>query len=630
MGTRVRRGRGDGHLAARHGAALGAGPGADRQDRGPGGRCGSPGRCGSDAADAGYPRALAAGAGTDQLADGEDHTIGEITGAYAEQVSFVQSAGAQVILMASRALAVRARGPQDYLEVYGELLKQADQPVILHWLGEAFDPALRGYWGSTDFDTAAGTVLELIERAADQVDGIKLSVLDAGREVALRRRLPAGVRLYTGDDFNYAGLIRGGADGFHSDALLGAFAAITAPAAAALAALDEGDMAGYDAAMGPTVPLSRADLRAADLPLQGRRGLPGLAERPAAALRDAGRTAASSPGQAPDPGVRAGRGRPGADPTGPGRRADEDPDRPAGRTGASLTVPGNEGAGPKRRIGLQRLSLNQATVKYLSLAEAVALCARHEIPAIGLWRDRVAEAGLAEAAAAVRAAGLQVSSLCRGGFFTRAAPEDPDGRRAARADNLAAIAEAAELGTDTLVLVCGGLVPGQRDLGLARRMIADAIGELVPEAQRLGVRLGIEALHPMFCADRCVISSLGEAVDLALRFPADAVGVVVDTYHVWWDARLMDEIARAGSAGRRIVSYQVCDWVLPLPRDTLLGRGHLGDGVIDFGPISASVAAAGYDGYVEVEIFNTEVWEAPPDQTAATVRERFAAVLGGR
>jgi sugar phosphate isomerase/epimerase len=134
----------------------------------------------------------------------------------------------------------------------------------------------------------------------------------------------------------------------------------------------------------------------------------------------------------------------------------------------------------------------------------------------------------------------------------------------------------------------------------------------------------------MFCADRCVISSLGEAVDLALQFPADAVGVVVDTYHVWWDARLADEIARAGSAGRRIVSYQVCDWVLPLPRDTLLGRGHLGDGVIDFGPVSASVAAAGYDGYVEVEIFNAEVWDAPAEQTAATVKERFAAVFGGR
>ncbi|HEV2535985.1 MAG TPA: sugar phosphate isomerase/epimerase [Streptosporangiaceae bacterium] len=274
-------------------------------------------------------------------------------------------------------------------------------------------------------------------------------------------------------------------------------------------------------------------------------------------------------------------------------------------------------------IGLDRLSLNQATVKHLSLAEAVALCGRHDIGAIGLWRDRVAEAGLAPAAAAVRAAGLRVSSLCRGGFFTSV---DAEARRAVMADNRAAIAEAAELGTETLVLVGGGLPAGQRDLGLARRMIADAIGELVPDAQRHGVRLGIEALHPMFCADRCVISSLSEALDLALSFPADAVGVVVDTYHVWWDARLAAEIARAGP---RIVSYQVCDWVLPLPADTLLGRGHVGDGVIDFGPISAAVSAAGYHGDVEVEIFNAAVWDAPPDETAATVVERFAAVGGG-
>jgi sugar phosphate isomerase/epimerase len=273
-------------------------------------------------------------------------------------------------------------------------------------------------------------------------------------------------------------------------------------------------------------------------------------------------------------------------------------------------------------IGLERLSLNQATVKHLSLADAAELCARHDIPAIGLWRDRVVEAGLAEAAAMVRRAGLHVSSLCRGGFFTAA---DAEGLAAARADNRAAVTEAAELEADVLVLVCGGLVPGSRDLGLARRMVADGIGELVPFAQRLGVRLGIEALHPMFCADRCVIASLGEAVDLALSFPADAAGVVVDTYHVWWDARLASEIARAAG---RIVSYQVCDWVLPLPADTLLGRGHLGDGVIDFGPVSAAVTAAGYQGYVEVEIFNADVWAAPADQTAATVRERFAAVLG--
>jgi uncharacterized protein DUF993 len=217
---------------------------------------GGTGGSGADGSGAGG-RALAAGAGTDQLADGGEHGLGAIIDAYAEQVAFVQSAGAQVILMASRALAARARGPRDYLEVYGELLKQADRPVILHWLGEAFDPALRGYWGGGGFDAAAATVLELIDRAGGRVDGIKLSVLDAGREVALRRRLPAGVRLYTGDDFNYASLIRGDDDGFYSDALLGAFAAITSPAAAALAALDRGDLAGYDAAMAPTVPLSR-------------------------------------------------------------------------------------------------------------------------------------------------------------------------------------------------------------------------------------------------------------------------------------------------------------------------------------------------------------------------------------
>jgi sugar phosphate isomerase/epimerase len=270
-----------------------------------------------------------------------------------------------------------------------------------------------------------------------------------------------------------------------------------------------------------------------------------------------------------------------------------------------------------------RLSLNQATVQRLRLEEVAALCVKHGIPAVGLWRDKVAELGLAKSVTTVRAAGLHVSSLCRGGFFTRAGR---DGRAAALADNRQAITEAAELGTDTLILVCGGLVPGSRDLALARRMVADAIGELVPTAQRLGVRLGIEALHPMFCADRCVISRLGEAVDLAEQFPADAVGVVVDTYHVWWDARLADDIARAC---QRIVSYQVGDWVLPLPADALLGRGHVGDGVIDFGPISASVRAAGYDGYVEVEIFNQDIWDAPAEQTATTVAERFALLAWG-
>jgi hypothetical protein len=199
---------------------------------------------------------VACGAGTDHLADGEVHSISHIIDAYGAQLGYVQSTGTGVILMASRALAAAASGPRDYLDVYGAVLKQASQPVILHWLGEAFDPALRGYWGGTDFESAAATVLELIDRAGDHIDGVKLSVLDAAQEISLRRRLPAGIRLYTGDDFGYADLIRGD-DAGHSDALLGAFAAVTGPAAAALQALDAGDLAGYEAAIGPTVPLSR-------------------------------------------------------------------------------------------------------------------------------------------------------------------------------------------------------------------------------------------------------------------------------------------------------------------------------------------------------------------------------------
>ncbi len=205
---------------------------------------------------------IVAGAGTDQLAEGP-HSLADIVAAYREQVDVVRAAGAEVILMASRALAASTRAAEDYLDVYTSVIGHAGQPVMLHWLGPAFDPALRGYWGSDEFATAADTVVELIQRADGQVSGIKLSLLDAGKEITLRRRLPPGTRMFTGDDFNYADLIRGDGDRAagdaigHSDALLGAFAAITAPAAAALHALDDGDLAAYDAAIGPTVPLSR-------------------------------------------------------------------------------------------------------------------------------------------------------------------------------------------------------------------------------------------------------------------------------------------------------------------------------------------------------------------------------------
>ncbi|MER5454431.1 dihydrodipicolinate synthase family protein [Micromonospora sp. NPDC002389] len=198
---------------------------------------------------------IVAGVATDQLPAGPV-SLAEVAAAYREQLDDVQAAGAVPVLMCSRHLAAAARGPEDYLRVYDDLLTAADRPVVLHWLGPMFDPALTGYWGSTDLDLAADTVVELLKTHASRVDGIKVSLLDAGREVALRRRLPAGVRLYTGDDFHYPELIRGDEVGY-SDALLGVFAAIAPAASAAFAALDRGDLTAYDEIFAPTVPLAR-------------------------------------------------------------------------------------------------------------------------------------------------------------------------------------------------------------------------------------------------------------------------------------------------------------------------------------------------------------------------------------
>ncbi len=199
---------------------------------------------------------LACGAGTDHLPPGPGVTLEQVEAAYAEQVGFVEDLGGRVILMASRALAACARGPDDYVRVYDRILSQVRRPVILHWLGEMFDPQLAGYWGSRDVAAAMDTCLHIIGDHADKIDGIKISLLDAGHEVTMRRRLPPGVKMYTGDDFNYPELIRGDAQGY-SHALLGIFDAIAPAAAAALQALDAGDEARFMAILEPTVPLSR-------------------------------------------------------------------------------------------------------------------------------------------------------------------------------------------------------------------------------------------------------------------------------------------------------------------------------------------------------------------------------------
>ncbi|KES05813.1 hypothetical protein BU52_18610 [Streptomyces toyocaensis] len=201
---------------------------------------------------------IACGVGTDQLTGG---TLADIRAAYEEQLAVTEESGAQAVLMASRALAATAQGPDDYLEVYGHLLRQSAEPVILHWLGPMFDPALEGYWGSSDLDAATGTFLEVIAAHPDKVDGIKVSLLDARREVDLRRRLPRGVRCYTGDDFHYPELIAGDEQGF-SHALLGIFDPLGPLAAEAVRVLDTGNTEGFRTLLDPTVALSRHLFRA--------------------------------------------------------------------------------------------------------------------------------------------------------------------------------------------------------------------------------------------------------------------------------------------------------------------------------------------------------------------------------
>jgi len=275
------------------------------------------------------------------------------------------------------------------------------------------------------------------------------------------------------------------------------------------------------------------------------------------------------------------------------------------------------------------LSLNQATIKFASLEQALDEAVRAGYRSIGLWREPVAEVGLARAAELVKASGLRVSSLCRGGFFTA---EPGAARREALADNRRAIDETAALteaaadgSRPVLVLVAGGMPTGSKDLVGARERVVEVIGELAPYARSAGVTLAVEPLHPIFAADRAVVSTLGQALDIA-EAAGPHVGVVVDTYHVWWDPQVPAQIARAG-AGGRIASYQVCDWLVPVPADNLLGRGLMGDGTIDFGPLTRAVVAAGYTGDIEVEIFNQQIWDAPFAEVATSVAARFDELI---
>jgi sugar phosphate isomerase/epimerase len=274
--------------------------------------------------------------------------------------------------------------------------------------------------------------------------------------------------------------------------------------------------------------------------------------------------------------------------------------------------------------GLERLSLNQKTTNALDLPQAIELCTRQGIGSIGVWREPLAEIGVERARRLLDAAGLRVSSLCRGGFLTSA---DADERRRALDDNVAAIRETAAIGAATLVMVVGGLPAGSKDLEGARERVAEGVAALAPVAAEHGVRLGLEPMHPIFAADRGVLSTLGQALDLADQFPVDQVGVVVDSYHVWWDPELATQVARAAG---RIVSFQVCDWVIPLADDTLLSRGMMGDGHIDFAAHRRMVDEAGYLGDIEVEIFNADLWATDPDHVVETMKQRYLDLVVAR
>jgi sugar phosphate isomerase/epimerase len=217
-----------------------------------------------------------------------------------------------------------------------------------------------------------------------------------------------------------------------------------------------------------------------------------------------------------------------------------------------------------------------------------------------------------EAAKLVRDNGLAVSTLCRGGFFGEDGWLD---------DNRRAIAEAAVLGAPVLVLVCGGL--GSRSLDGARAHVAAALETLVPHAIEAGVCLAIEPMHPMYCADRGVVSTVDSALALAAPYPESAVGVAIDTYHVWWDERIWSLIAEAGP---RIACFQVADWITPLPAGVLLGRGLPGTGCVEFGRYLAAVDAAGYTGPIEVEVFNAELWERAGPEILRDTIEAYRAI----
>ena len=266
------------------------------------------------------------------------------------------------------------------------------------------------------------------------------------------------------------------------------------------------------------------------------------------------------------------------------------------------------------------LAINTATIKSCSLEQAIAGCARAGITAIAPWRDIVQQCGIERAQKLIRASGLTVTCLCRGGLFTAA---DEAGRRAAIEDNRRAVDEAAAIGAQCLVLIAGGLPPGSKDLAGAHAQVRDGLAALLPYARSAGVPLAIEPLHPMTAPDRGCVNTLAHANDLCDEL-GQGEGVAIDAYHVWWDPDLPRQIARSRG---RILSYHVCDWLVPT-RDLVFDRGMPGDGIIDLRRLRAMVEDAGYRGHCDVEIFSAQNWwKRDPDEVIRICIERHQTVV---
>ncbi|WP_018700835.1 sugar phosphate isomerase/epimerase family protein [Amorphus coralli] len=267
-------------------------------------------------------------------------------------------------------------------------------------------------------------------------------------------------------------------------------------------------------------------------------------------------------------------------------------------------------------VPAERLSLNTATVRaQWSLAECIEGCARHGIGGISPWRDKLHEMGVDAAARAIRDAGLSVSGLCRGGWFTASGALD----QSVIDDNRRAVDEAAALEAACLVMVVGGLPDGSRDLPGAWKLVEDGLAATLDYARTVGVKIAIEPLHPMYAADRACVNTTGQALDICDRL-GDGIGCALDVYHVWWDPELEVQIARAGR--ERLMAFHVCDWLVPT-RDLLTDRGMMGDGVIDIPRLRGLVEAQGFDGLVEVEIFSElDWWTRDADEVLAAVLER--------